>query len=151
MIVRWLAGEEVDTFYRRLQAHFDANLNNFREDERQSKEWKADEKITAYLDALGKLEVKLSDRLLRDPIRQHGLAILSTQTADEMNIAFLCDQVMGVPAADVVGDASAPPGEAKESDLAWFFKLFMLRGVRDGVEQMCFFTFLQKTDDSFDF
>src|ERR1043166_1455720 len=38
MVVRWLAGELVDTFYARLQAHFDAALNAFREEERQAKE-----------------------------------------------------------------------------------------------------------------
>src|SRR5439155_2079279 len=37
MIVRWLGsggGEEVDAFYERLQAHFDAALSAFREEER---------------------------------------------------------------------------------------------------------------------
>jgi hypothetical protein len=57
---------------------------------------------------------------------------------------------MGVPAVEVVGRASAPPDEPSERDLAWFFKLFSLRGVVDGTEQMCFFTFLQKSDDTFD-
>ena len=51
----------------------------------------------------------------------------------------------------IVGPASAPPEAPTERDLAWFFKLFSLRGQRDGVEQMCFFTYLQKTDDTFDF
>src|SRR5262245_40299902 len=35
MIARWLAGEQVDSFYERLQAHFDAALNHFREEEKQ--------------------------------------------------------------------------------------------------------------------
>ena len=29
MILRWLAGEEVETFYQRMQAHFEAALNRF--------------------------------------------------------------------------------------------------------------------------
>ncbi|MDB5303952.1 MAG: hypothetical protein JWM97_1501, partial [Phycisphaerales bacterium] len=39
--------------------------------------------------------------------------------------------------------------EPTEQDLAWFFKLFSLRGTVDGTERMCFFTYLQKSDDSF--
>src|SRR3954470_6311839 len=42
MIDRWIAGEQVDSFYERLQAHFDAALNHFREEERQSNQCKAD-------------------------------------------------------------------------------------------------------------
>ena len=84
-------------------------------------------------------------------IKEHHLFVLSTQMADEINIAYLSDHIMEVPAADIVGKVSAPPEDPPEKDLAWFYKLFSLRGVRDGVEQMCFFTFLQKTDDSFDF
>src|SRR5262245_52762218 len=38
MIVRWLAGEQVETFYERIQAHFDAALEGFKEDERQAHE-----------------------------------------------------------------------------------------------------------------
>jgi hypothetical protein len=149
MIVRWLQGDEVDAFYQRLQAHFDAAMTAFREEERQSNEWKQDPKTLAYLAALDELEVKLADRYLRDLIRQHKLFVLSTQAADELNIAYLADYVMSVPAAEIVGSASAPPDDAPtERDLAWFFKLFSLRGTRDGVEQMCFFTFLQKTDDA---
>jgi hypothetical protein len=148
-IVRWLQGEEVETFYQRLQAHFDAAMNAFREEERQSNEWKQDPKTLAYLAALDALEVKLADRYLRGLIRQHKLFVLSTQSADELNIAYLADYVMSVPAAEIVGGAAAPPDDAPtERDLAWFFKLFSLRGMRDGVEQMCCFTFLQKTDDA---
>jgi hypothetical protein len=56
---------------------------------------------------------------------------------------------MGVEPADVVGKASAPPEDgATERERAWFFKLFSLRGVIDGAERMCFFAYLQKTDDS---
>jgi hypothetical protein len=149
MIVRWLAGEQVETFYERLQAHFDAALEGCKEDERQAHEWKRDPKAQAYLKALDAIEVRMADRYLRDLIRKHNLFVLSTQSADEINIAYLCDYVMGVPAADLVGSASAPPSEPTERDLAWFFKLFSLRGMSEGVERMWFFTYLQKSDDSF--
>ena len=148
MIARWLAGEQVETYYQRLQAHFDAALAQFREDERQALEWKKDPATTAYLRALDGIEVRMPERYLRDYIRQHNLFVLSTQAADEINIAYLCDYVMGVPAAEVVGGASAPPDEPTEQDLAWFFKLFSLRGMDGGVERMCFFTYLQKSDES---
>ena len=143
MIVRWLAGEEVEKFYERLQAHFDAALSGFIEDERAN-EWKLDEKAQAFLTALESVKVNMAERLLRDPIRKLNIFVLSTQTADEINISYLCDHIMGVSAAELVGEQSAPPDEPSESDLAWFFKLFALRGMRDGVEQMCFFTFMQK-------
>ena len=147
MIVRWLAGEQVQTFYERIQAHFDAAMEGFREEERQSQEWKQDPQTLAYLKALDAVEVKMEERYLRELIRKTGIFVLSTQSADEMNIAYLCDYVMGVPAAEVVGARSAPPEEPTEQDLAWFFKLFSLRGVIEGEERMCFFTFLQKSDD----
>jgi len=148
MIVRWLAGDEVEAFYERIQAHFDAALEGYKEDERQAHEWKQDAGTKAYLEALDKVEMRLADRYLRDPIRKHNLFVLSTQSADEMNIAYLCDYVMGVPAAELVGAASAPPAEdPTEQDLAWFFKLFSLRGMVDGEERMCFFTYLQKSDE----
>jgi hypothetical protein len=147
MIVRWLAGEEVDTFYKRVQAHLDVALEGVREDERQANEWKQNPDTDAYLAALDALEVNMAERYLREPIRQLNLFVLSTQAADEMNIAHLCDYVMGIPAAEVVGDASAPPDAPTDRDLAWFFKLFSLRGVVDGEERMCFFTYLQKSDD----
>jgi hypothetical protein len=148
MIVRWLAGDEVEQFYGRIQAHFDAALEGYKEDERQAREWKQDPKTLAFLAALDALEVRMADRYLRDLIRTHGAAVLSTQSADELNIAYLADYVMGVPAEDIVGAASAPPEAPTEQDLAWFFKLFSLRGAKAGVEQMCFFTYLQKADDS---
>ncbi len=148
MIVRWLAGDEVETFYERLQAHFDAALDGFKEDERQALEWKQDPKTVAYLAALDAIDVKMADRYLRAPIREHNLFVLSTQASDEINIAYLADHVMGLPSAEIVGDASAPPDDGPtERDLAWFFKLFSLRGMKDGVEQMCYFTYLQKSDD----
>ena len=103
MIMRWLSGDEVGTFYERLQAHFDAALNAFRDDERTSKEWKQDGETGDYLDALSKIEVKMAERYLRTIIEQHRVFLLTTQTADEMNINYLTETVMGVPAADVVG------------------------------------------------
>jgi hypothetical protein len=147
MIVRWLAGGQVETYYERLQAHFDAALEGCREDERQAHGWKQDPATQAYLAALDAVEVRMAERYLREPIRQHGIYVLSTQAADELNILHLSDYVMGVSAADLVGAASAPPAEPEEKDLAWFFKLFSLRGVNEGVERMCFFAYLQKSDD----
>jgi len=148
MIVRWLAGDQVEAFYERLQAHFDAAMEGFRQDEREAHEWKQDPKMVAYLKALDAIDLKMADRYLREPIREHNLFVLSDQSADELNIAYLSDYIMGTTAAQIVGSASAPPEEPTESDLAWFFKLFSLRGMREGVEQMCFFTFLQKAEES---
>lgn len=148
MILRWLAGEEVDSFYTRLQAHFDSALNHFKEDERQTHGWKQDEKITGYLEALDALDVKMDERYLRPVIKEHKIFVLSTQAADEMDISHLCDFIMGIPAGEIVGAASAPPDDPTERDRAWFFKLFSLRGIVDDVERMCFFTYLQKSDDS---
>jgi hypothetical protein len=148
MVVRWLAAEQVETYYERLQAHFDAALEGFREDERHAQEWKQDPQTLAYLKALAAIDVRMAERYLRDPIRKLNFFVLSTQTADEMNIAYLTDTIMGVSPADLVGSASAPPEDAPtDHDLAWFFKLFALRGLREGVEHMCFFAFLQKTDE----
>ena len=45
--------------------------------------------------------------------------------------------------------SDGPFAKATDQDLTWFFKLFSLRGVIDGVERMCFFAFLQKSDDAF--
>jgi hypothetical protein len=149
MIARWLAGAEVETFYERIQAHFDAAMTAFREDERTSLAWKQDPKTLAYLAALDSLEVKMPERYLREFIRQHDLFVLSTQTADEINIAYLSDHIMGRSAAEIVGRTSAPPEGPSEQELAWFFKLFSLRGIGDGVERMCFFAYLQKSDDGF--
>lgn len=147
MLVRWLAGDQVEAFYGRIQAHFDAAMTGFREEERHAQGWKQDPKTLAYLDALDAMDVKMADRYLREYIRPHNLFVLSTQAADELNIAYLSDYIMGVPAAEIVGDASAPPDAPTEHDLAWFFKLFSLRGMKDGEERMCFFTYLQKADD----
>ena len=150
MIVRWLAGEQVETFYERIQAHFDVAMNGYREEERQAHEWKQNAETLAYLAALEAVEVKMPERYLREVIRQHNLFVLSTQSADEINIAYLCDHIMGVPPADLVGRAAAPPDEPTERDLAWFFKLFSLRGMVEGTERMCFFTYLQKSEDTFE-
>ena len=147
MIGRWLAGDEVEQFYTRLQAHFDAALKHYREEERQSQGWKQDPETLKYLDALDKLDTKMADRYLRDAIRQHKVLVLSTQAADELDILHLCDYVMGVDPADVVGQASAPSDAPTEQERAWFFKLFSLRGMKGDVEQMCFFTYLQKTEN----
>jgi hypothetical protein len=150
MIVRWLAGDQVEAYYERLQAHFDAALEQLREEERSAKAWKQDRKTLAYLAALDAIEVRMAERYLRDPIRTHNLFVLSTQTADELDILYLSDYVMGVPAAEIVGEASAPPDEPTEHDRAWFFKLFSLRGMVEGEERMCYFAYLQKTEDTFE-
>jgi hypothetical protein len=149
MIIRWLAGEEVDLYYDRLQAHFDAALAGYKEDEQQSHQWKQDPKTKAYFQALDAIEVKMADRYLRAIIAEHNIFVLSTQTADEINIVYLTEQIMGISAAQLVGPKSAPPDEPTEHDLAWFFKLFSLRGMNEGIQQMCFFTYLQKSDDGF--
>lgn len=149
MIVRWLEGEEVENFYTRMQAHFDAALTHFREEERQANEWKQDAEMIAYLDALDELKVNMSERYLREVIRTHRIFVLSTQSADELDILHLCDYVMGVDAATVVGEASAPPEGPTEEDRAWYFKLFALRGMIEETERMCFFTYLQKTREEF--
>lgn len=149
MILRWLAGAEVDTFYDRLQAHFDAALEQHREDEKQNA-WKGGEETAAYLAELEKIEIKMAERYARSAIRAHSLFVLSTQTADEIDILHLCDFIMNVPAAEVVGAASAPPDEdPTERDRAWFFKLFSLRGLVEGTERMFFFAFLQKSEEEF--
>jgi hypothetical protein len=145
-IARWVVGDEVDTFYTRLQAHFDVALEGHKDDERQDNAWKNDPDVLSYLDALEKNPVNLAEVYLRPQVRQHGVFAINTQTADEINIEYLADYLMGVAPADVVGDESAPPEAPTESDLAWYFKLFLLRGIRDGTERALFFTFLQKTD-----
>ncbi len=144
MIVRWLEGEQVETFYQRIQAHFDAALAGYREEQKHSQAWKQEEQTLAFLAELEKVEVKMAERYLREVIKEHKLFVLSTQAADEINIAYLADYIMSVPVEEIVGSKSAPPEEPSESDLAWFFKLFSLRGVVEEVERMCFFAFLQR-------
>ncbi len=148
MIVRWLEGEQVESFYERMQAHFDVALEGEKEDERDERGWKQEEKTAGYLEALEGLDVKMAERYLREIIRKHNVFVLSTLTADQMDILHICDTVMGVAAAKVVGKASAPGDEASESDRAWFFKLLSLRGMVQGVERMCFFTYMQKAEES---
>src|SRR4051812_47682534 len=72
MIVRWLQGDQVETFYERIQAHFDAALEGFREEEKQQQEWKRDPATLKYLEALDALEVKMPERYLRELIQKHG-------------------------------------------------------------------------------
>ncbi len=150
MILRWLAGDEVEAFYERMQAHFEAGLEGFREDERQSQSWKQDPRTVAFLRAMEEMKVSTAERYLREPIRKHKLFVLSTVTADEMDILHLTENVMGVAAGELVGEAAAPPEEPTERDRAWFFKLFSLRGTVEGQERMCFFTYLQKAEDTFE-
>lgn len=149
MIVRFLQGLEVETFYDRLQAHFDAALNQFREEERQSLAWKQEKQTLAYLEALDKLEYKMVDRYLREVIRKHHVFVLSTQTADEIDIMHLATYLMGVEPAEIVGRASAPGDDPAEGERAWFFKLFSLRGATKETERMCCFGYLQKSEETF--
>jgi len=148
MIVRWLEGEQVESFYERIQAHFDVAMDDFKQEQREAYGWKQDAKLTSYLEALDKVEIKMADRYLRDVIRKHSVFVLSTLTADQMDISHLAETVMGMQVTDVVGAAAALPDDPTESDRAWFFKLFSLRGIVEGVERMCFFTFMQKAEES---
>jgi hypothetical protein len=151
MILRVVAGEgDADAFYERLQAHFDAALAQLREEEKNALGWKQDPQTTAYLEALEKIEVKMAERYIRPVLKKHpGVVALSTQAADELDILYLAEHLMTVPVEELVAEVSAPPEEgATEGDLAWFFKLFSLRGVVEGTERMLFFAYLQKTDDS---
>lgn len=148
MVVRWLAGDEVEAFYGRAQAHFDAAFGGYREDEQQAHGWKQDAKTLAYVAALDAVDLRMADRYLRGVIRTGGAFVLSTVTVDEMDILHLCDHLMGADAADLVGPASAPPSEPTDQDRAWFFKLFSLRGTAEGVERMCFFAYLQKAEET---
>ena len=88
---------------------------------------------------------------MRDLLRDHELATVRTQTADEINISYIADFIMAVGAGALVGEEFAPPGSADDAELAWFFKLFALCGTKEGIEHIVFFVFLQKTDDEFDF
>lgn len=149
MILRWLEGEQVAVFYQRLQSHFDAMLENAREEHRWVDPSEMDEKTKTYQQLLHKADqIRLEERWFRDLVRDRGVCALSTQTVYEMNIAFLAEDVMGTSPEEVVGEESAVLFDPSEQDLAWFYKLFLLRGVRNGLEQMCFFTFLQKSNES---
>ena len=148
MMVRWIEGEQVDSFYERLQAHFDAALTQCRDEERQSHGWKQDAPTLAYLDALDAVTINMAERYLREIVRKHSVSALSTQTADEMDILHL-GLLMNTDPSDIVGQASAPGEEPTEQDRAWFFKLFSLRGMNEGKERTCFFAYLQKVDEGF--
>lgn len=150
MLVRWLAGEQVDTFYERYAAHVEVALEHRREDERQDLGWRQDADDQAYLEALDGLTFDPEVSYLREPIRKAGLFVLSTLAVDEMDILHLCDTLMGLPAADVVGAASAPDPEATnvpDDERAWYLKLFCLRGRVEKEERMCFFAYLQRAGD----
>lgn len=151
MILRWIRGEEVDTFYKRLQAHMDVAIKQTREDERQALAWKNEPATNEYLDKLDDAELDMPKWWMRDLLRDHELATVRTQTADEINISYIADFIMGVGAAALVGEEFAPPNGADDAELAWFFKLFALCGTLAGVEHIVFFVFLQKNDDDFDF
>jgi len=148
MMVRWIEGEQVDSFYERLQAHFDAALNQCRDEERQSHGWKQDAPTLAYLDALDAVTINMAERYLREIVRKHSASALSTQTADEMDILHL-GSIMNAEPSELVGGTSAPGDEPTEQDRTWFFKLFSLRGMNEGKERMCFFAYLQKVDEGF--
>ncbi len=151
IVVRWLQGARVDEFFDRFQAHFDAALADVRDDVRQTHGWKQDPATQGYLAALDAVSLRMADVYLRDAIRKLGVVVLSTVTADEINIRYLAEDVMGLSIPALTGVSAQPAlDEPTDADLAWFFKLFALRGIRDGVEQMCFLAYLQKTDDSFD-
>lgn len=150
MLARWLAGEEVQIFYDRMQAHFEAGWSAFLEDERSANEWKQDESTSRYVAALESIKEDMSKRYARQAVTNLYLAFLSTQTADEINLLMISDQIMGIGAESLVGTKSAPSDDTNETELAWFFKLFSLRAMVNGVERMCFFAFLQKSGDDFE-
>ena len=148
MMVRWLEADQIETFYQRLQAHFDVAFDDFKNEQREAHGWKQDEKMTKFLESLDKVEIKMTDRYLRDAIRKHNIFVLSTLTADQMDILHISETVMGIEPAVLVGSASAPGDDPTEEDRAWFFKLFSLRGMIEGRERMCFFAYLQKGEES---
>ncbi len=131
MLVRWLAGDEVEAFYDRYRAHVTVALDQRLEDERQELAWRSDENDQKYLEALDAIEPDPAQWYLRDTIQKHGLFLLSTLAVDEMDILHLCDTLMGLPAADVMGEISTPDPDddnPPDSERAWYFKLFSLRG-----------------------
>jgi hypothetical protein len=150
LIARWIEAEQVNAFYERYQAHFDAAIEGQREDDRQALEWKNDPGTAAYLEALDKTDAKMAERYLRELIREHRVFVLSTTTADELDILYLAETLMGATPSELVGEASAPADNAPERDRAWYFRFFSLRGVVETVERMCFLAYLQKTEDTFD-
>ncbi|MEM8872914.1 MAG: hypothetical protein AAGD32_01530 [Planctomycetota bacterium] len=147
LIGRWLRGDEVDTFYERYQAHFDAALGHFREEERSAKEWKGDDDTLAYLDALDAIDGKLADQQLRPVVQEHKVHVLTTLTVGEFDILYLTDQLMGVDVDTLLGEGSELPAEPTEADRTWFMQLFSLRGIHREAEAMLLFAFLQKADE----
>jgi hypothetical protein len=153
-LARWLEGDQVDSFYSRLSAHFDAALGGVVED-LENEAWRQDDATTTYIDALKSLKLDLEEKYIRGPVREMGLFALSTHTVDELNISYLADSIMSITTAELVGAENAPPadGEPTEADLTWYLKLFLLRGVKGTgkgeqagkVEQAMFFAFLQKS------
>ena len=136
-----------------MQAHFDAALSQFREEERQSLEWKQDPQTLAYLDAMDKVEIRMAERYLRDPVRNSPVPIfvLSTQAADELDIRHLCDYVMNVPAGQVVGEASCAAGGRGDrgGSSRGSSNCSHLAVVVESAERICLFTYLQKVGDEF--
>lgn len=155
LIARWIQGGDFDTFHERLSDHFDAMLAGHIEDEESARRWLGDSTLPKYLQSLKKHKPNLPERYLWAFIRSGGVpACLSTHTADELNIAFLAETVMGLTVGEIVGQQAAlavsdddDAAWPDESDLAWYFKLFLLRGTVEQVPTACFFAFLQKTGD----
>jgi len=58
---------------------------------------------------------------------------------------------MGVSEDNLLHAAPAVSDEDEEEaqpSQTWFFKLFSLRGITDGQERMCFFAYLQRSEQS---
>lgn len=147
MVMRWLAGEEVEKFHGRMQAHYDAMMEGQVEDERQQHGWRADAGAKAYLEALEGLRVDMAEKYNRQAIRAHRIFTLRTLAADEMNLHLITEQFMGISAAELVGEASASEEEfGKEGD-PWFFKMYVVLGIVENVERLCLFTYMQKASD----
>lgn len=157
ILLRSLQGPEVDQFYDRMEAHLKAGIEGLREDEEQALAWKDDPDTRAYLKALADPVDPMATRYARPIVQQHPVAILSTWTADEISISYLVESIMQRNISDVVDPSNIPEDGMDESQLAWFFRLFSLRAApldpdtKQRTEHMLFFTFLQKTDDDFEF
>ncbi len=157
ILVRSLVGPQVDQFYERMEAHLKAGIEGLREDEEQALAWKDDPETRAYLKALGEPVDPMALRYARPVVKQHPVAVLSTWTADEISISYLVESIMQRNISDIVDPANVPEDGMDESQLAWFFRLFSLRAApldpdtKQRTEQILFFTFLQKTDDDFEF
>ncbi|MFN4243284.1 MAG: hypothetical protein ACK4PI_08610 [Tepidisphaerales bacterium] len=161
-LARWVVGTDFDTVFSRLCAHFDAMLSGHVEDEQAARGWQGDPSLPAYIAALEKLKPDLTSRYLVPHVRRGTVpACLSTHTADELNIDYLASTVMQLSPRDLT--APSPPADgghtddtpwaepdesaaADESELAWYFKMFLLRGHVDGGAAACFYAFLQKAD-----